>query len=328
MVQSAQIIKMANPEKKLESIETSNQIELFQLPISRNNSEINNQESSLQSAQHLIEEFQATKFAQKEINIRQAFISLSSPNANPFSPKLNLEEASELKEWTDQKSKLLKKKPITIYMSLYLISISAPNIIEEIVKPKKDQFGFPNITRQKLEIVTGAFPGEENYNLQKTILFYKNHLTKSQIITIVDKLKSSDQLSIDKSRILNVIQSTETENINIKQIKNNHNSNKTIKRSNQTKTDSLPKIESKKNTSNKVNSWVRDEKYSLTPKEQVLYSINRYLPKRNIFKFAKEKLHIVNKATVVSYIQSAESKIRIVDSGEVFQPRKPYTKKN
>ncbi|MDD4938447.1 MAG: ParB N-terminal domain-containing protein [Candidatus Shapirobacteria bacterium] len=138
--------------------------------------------------------FDNSKFAQKGLTVFQAFSLAINNSGKCRTVHLNPDELKEVKNWVYKKAEYWNRTIGSIYQDLIIANMSAPDLVDQVRTVSGGSVGSKVVTKEKLKIVSEAFPYIKYYPLQRKIINFANEhkLESRKIKEIIENLKKKD----------------------------------------------------------------------------------------------------------------------------------------
>lgn len=136
--------------------------------------------------------FAKTPWAEKGVTVVRAFGATMSNSRQLREVDLSETDVEEMKTWVRERCSKWEKSVGTTYSDLALIHNADPELVRQVRKSGggKDREG--KITPQRLRSVVSAFPGEENFGMQRMFLHIaiKNRLYAEELNQLINFWKT------------------------------------------------------------------------------------------------------------------------------------------
>lgn len=160
-------------------------------------------------AQWITSSYATTPWADKGISVTQAFSIAHTDSKNTtLSNEMSQDDVTELKNWVKTKCDRWGRPMGSVRIELQLVANSDPSLVRQVRNTSGGRESETTITQLKLGTVVKAFPGVENYPVQRAVLQFaiNNKVKTPEIAAVAELLKEKVQPGIDESELPALIQ--------------------------------------------------------------------------------------------------------------------------
>lgn len=110
-----------------------------------------------------------TEWSRRDITVLQAFALALNESESPRT-KLSDEELAEVRTWVQDKCKLWQRGPSSTHEILRVVANADPDLVMQVRASSGGRDRKTHVTPGRLKPVVLTFPGEENFDIQNTVM--------------------------------------------------------------------------------------------------------------------------------------------------------------
>lgn len=160
-------------------------------------------------AQWITNSYSITPWAEKGISVTQAFnIAYQDSVSTNLTDQVSRDDIGELKGWIKNKCDRWGRPMGSVRIELQLVANSDPFLVKQVRSTSGGREAETTVTQLKLGTVVKAFPGEENYPIQRAILAFAigNKIKVPEIAAIAEMLKGKIHPGVTEHELPGLIQ--------------------------------------------------------------------------------------------------------------------------